>query len=87
MNNDDTYGSKMIQFDKCDHVMSKSATPQVASNDHQAVAMEDKPTDHIMNQECDDNEFLVDVDNLWAYDFPPLSPGDLMFFDNTAAFD
>ncbi|CAA7019990.1 unnamed protein product [Microthlaspi erraticum] len=82
-NNEDTYGSKMIEFDKCDHVMSESVTPQVASIDHQAVAMEDKATDHIMNQECDDNEFLVDVDNLWACYFPPLSPGDLMFFDNT----
>ncbi|CAH2047721.1 unnamed protein product [Thlaspi arvense] len=87
LNNDDTHCFKMIQFEKCNHVMSESVMPQLPSINHQEITMEDKATDHMMNLEFDNNEFLVDDDKIWDYDFSSLSSTDLMFFDNIAASD
>ncbi|CAH8257206.1 unnamed protein product [Arabidopsis lyrata] len=74
---DDTYGSEMIKFDQ---VVSKSVMPQLATIEEQEITMEDEATDHIMNQEGDINDFLVDDDQFWATQFPPFSLEDLMFF-------
>ncbi|KAL1215275.1 putative WRKY transcription factor 64 [Cardamine amara subsp. amara] len=78
--NDDTDGSKMI---KLDQVVSEPVMPQLATIDHQAIAMEDQTTDHIMNQDCDINDFVVDVDEdqFWASPYHPFSPGNFVFFD------
>lgn len=82
--NDDKYGSEIIYFDQA---VSEPVMPQLATIEHQEIAMEDKDADHIMNHECDINDFLVDDDQFWASDFPPLSPGDVMFLDNIATLD
>ncbi|KAL1223157.1 putative WRKY transcription factor 64 [Cardamine amara subsp. amara] len=85
--NDDAYGSEMIQFDQ---VVSEPVMPQLATIDHQAIAMEDQGTDHmvhIINQDCDINDSLVDDEPFWASYFPPLPTGDLIFWDNIVTFD
>ncbi|ESQ46545.1 hypothetical protein EUTSA_v10000686mg [Eutrema salsugineum] len=88
-NDDITNGSKMIRFDKIDQPMSELVMPQLVPVDNQVITIEDdEGTDQIMNLECDSNEFLVDDDQLWAYQFPPSSPGNFMFLDDiSAAFD
>ncbi|CAH8258768.1 unnamed protein product [Arabidopsis lyrata] len=44
-------------------------------------------TSHIMNQECDDNELLMEDDQFWENEFPPFSPGHIMFLGDIDAFD
>ncbi|CAA7019991.1 unnamed protein product [Microthlaspi erraticum] len=80
-NDDDTYDSKIIHFDRCDHVMSGSVT----SVNHQVITMEYKATDQnqITNQECDDNEFLVDDDKFWAQ---PLTEAEFLHQSPRAAW-
>ncbi|CAA0319546.1 unnamed protein product [Arabidopsis thaliana] len=80
----DTYGSEMIKFDQ---VVSESVMPQLATIDEQAIIMEDEAIDHIMNQECDINDFSVDDDPFWASQFPPFSSEDMMFCENIANLD
>ncbi|CAL9239564.1 unnamed protein product [Arabidopsis halleri] len=72
----DSYGSEMMQFG---HGTSELVMPRFTSNDHQAITIEDKATDHTMNQECDINDFLVDYDQLWLNEFHPVSSGDPNF--------
>nr|QIN97338.1 WRKY1 transcription factor [Isatis tinctoria] len=85
LNDDIINDSKMIRFEQ---TMSESVMPQLALVDHQAITIEDdQGTDQIMNLECDSNGLLVDDDQLWAYQFPPCSPGNLMFFEDVTAFD
>ncbi|KAL9310873.1 putative WRKY transcription factor 67 [Arabidopsis thaliana] len=81
---DDTYGSTMIRFDQD---VSESIMPQLTTIEHQAITMEENSADHIMNQECDINDYLVDYDPFWASQFPPFPSSDTMFLENIAAFD
>ncbi|KAG7658624.1 WRKY domain [Arabidopsis suecica] len=81
---DDTYGSTMIRFDQD---VSESIMPQLTTIDHQAITMEENSADHIMNQECDINDYLVGYDPFWASQFPPFPSSDTMFLENIAAFD
>ncbi|KAF8049215.1 hypothetical protein N665_2271s0001 [Sinapis alba] len=80
LNDDISNGSKMIRFDKTDQAM-----PQLVQVEQEAIIMEG--TDQIMNLECDSNEFLVDDEQLWGYQFPPSSPGHFMFLDDISEFD
>ncbi|KAL1223162.1 putative WRKY transcription factor 64 [Cardamine amara subsp. amara] len=75
---DDTDGSKMI---KLDQVVSEPVMPQ--------LGMEDQTTDHIMNQDFDINDFVVDVDEdqFWASQYHPFSSEDFMFFESFPALD
>ncbi|NP_001288940.1 probable WRKY transcription factor 63 [Brassica rapa] len=77
-------GSKMIRFDKMDQAMPDSVMPQLAPVEKQAAIAIEEDSDQIMNLEFDINEFLVDDDQLWAYQFPPFSPG---FLDDLSEFD
>ncbi|VYS50203.1 unnamed protein product [Arabidopsis thaliana] len=73
---DNTYGSEMINFDQ---VVSESVMRQLATIGEQAVLMEDE-ANHIMNQECDINDYLVDDEVFWGNEFPLFSSEDLMLF-------
>ncbi|KAH0898256.1 hypothetical protein HID58_047824 [Brassica napus] len=85
-NEDIINGSKMIRFDKIDQVMPDSVMPQLVPVEQQeAIIIEG--TDQIMNLECGSNEFLVDDEQLWEYQFPPCSPGNFMFLDDLSEFD
>ena len=85
-NEDIINGSKMIRFDKIDQVMPDSVMPQLVPVEQQeAIIIEG--TDQIMNLECGSNEFLVDDEQLWGYQFPPCSPGNFMFLDDLSEFD
>ncbi|CAH8300558.1 unnamed protein product [Eruca vesicaria subsp. sativa] len=85
-NEDISNGSNMIRFDKTDQAMPELVMPQLASVEQQATTIEED-TDQTMNLEFDINEFLVDDDQLWAYQFPPFSPGNLMLLDDLSEFD
>ncbi|CAN7123687.1 unnamed protein product [Brassica rapa subsp. narinosa] len=85
-NEDIINGSKMIRFDKIDQVMPDSVMPQLVPVEQQeAIIIEG--TDQIMNLECGSNEFLVDDEQLWGYQFPRCSPGNFMFLDDLSEFD
>ncbi|XP_033141456.1 probable WRKY transcription factor 67 isoform X2 [Brassica rapa] len=84
-NEDIVNGSKMIRFDKTDQGMPEPVMPQLVPVEQEALIIEG--TDQIMNLECGSNEFLVDDDQLWEYQFPPCSPGDFMFLDDLSEFD
>lgn len=74
----------MIRFDKIDQDMSESVMPQLVSIDHHQETIEDEVKDQIMNQECDNNELVVDDDQFWTY---PFSPGNCMFLDDLSVHD
>nr|VDC89456.1 unnamed protein product [Brassica rapa] len=84
-NEDIVNGSKMIRFDKTDQGMPDPVMPQLVPVEQEALIIEG--ADQIMNLECGSNEFLVDDDQLWEYQFPPCSPGDFMFLDDLSEFD
>ncbi|KAG2313685.1 hypothetical protein Bca52824_025242 [Brassica carinata] len=87
LNDDINNGSKMIRFDTVDQAMPELVMPQLAPVEQQAIAIEED-TDQITNLEFDINDFLVDDDDqLWAYQFPPFSPGNFMFLDDISGFD
>ncbi|CAH8353733.1 unnamed protein product [Eruca vesicaria subsp. sativa] len=79
-------GSNMIRFDKFDQAMPELVMPQLAPVEQQAITIEED-TDQIMNLEFDIDEFVVDDDQLWGYQFPPFSPGNFMFLDDMSEFD
>ena len=74
----------MIRFDQ---VVPEPIMPQLTTIDHQVITVEENSAEHIMNQECDINDFSVDDDPFWASQFPPFSSEDIMFFDNIANLD
>ncbi|KAG2313691.1 hypothetical protein Bca52824_025248 [Brassica carinata] len=87
LNDDINNGSRMIRFDTVDRAMSELVMPQLAPVEQQEIANEED-TDQITNLEFDSNDFLVDDDDqLWAYQFPPFSPGNFMFLDDMSEFD
>ncbi|KAJ0231053.1 WRKY domain-containing protein [Hirschfeldia incana] len=87
LNDDIANGSNMIRFDTLDQAMPDPVMPQPVQVEQDAIAIEED-TDQIMNLEFDTNELLVDVDDeLWAYQFPPFSPGDLLLLDDLSEFD
>ncbi|KAF8080364.1 hypothetical protein N665_0951s0001 [Sinapis alba] len=86
-NDDIANGSNMIRFDTFDQAMPELVMPQLAPVEQEAITVEED-TDQIMNVEFDSNDFLGDDDDpLWAYQFPPFSPGNLMFLDDLSEFD
>ncbi|KAG2313945.1 hypothetical protein Bca52824_017067 [Brassica carinata] len=80
LNNDISNGSKMNRFDKIDQAMPESIMPQLVQVEQEATII--KGTDQIMNLECGSNEFLMDDEQFWGYQFPPCSPGNFMFLDD-----
>ncbi|KAJ0231052.1 WRKY domain-containing protein [Hirschfeldia incana] len=85
LNDDIINGSKMIRFDKIDQAIPESVMPQFVQVEHEANIIEGR--DQIMNLKCGSNEFLVDDEQLWTYQFPPCSPGNFMFLDDISEFD
>ena len=74
---DDTYSSTMIRFDQ---VVPEPIMPQLTTIDHQVITVEENSAEHIMNQECDINDYLVDDEVFWGNEFPLFSSEDLMLF-------